>query len=258
MRRLLGSSIAVLLALGVGVALQGPRPRERVVVREPQGRRPAPTSTTVGVPRPPAGQFEVEGQAATLTVRPQASPPLGMPATIAVPEVGKGGATIRDALVDGRRVTIVWGGGRPLALSGAGGAIVLGRVTVDLAAGRAVWHLDGAVHGLLAATYRIDSPVAVGDRGLAVPRDQVTFVADARTTIRTYGGATSARSPRAMRLTGPGALDASGRFTVLTHGGRRAARHLSLAAGRFTLEVRPGRRGFLVDAVVNGPLRLSP
>ena len=85
----------------------------------------------------PEGQAEVHGSLTAMVADDATGPPLTIPL-----DVDHGGATIEGALVDGKRTTIVWDGGRPFHLRGSG-SIDLGPTHVELGIGALFWPIDG-------------------------------------------------------------------------------------------------------------------
>src|SRR4051794_4563165 len=81
------------------------------------------TSTTLPGPRPAAGQAFVKGTITKLTAEGAQGAPLATPFTLAAVERGVGKATIENALVDGKRTSIAWGGGTPLPITGTDGSL---------------------------------------------------------------------------------------------------------------------------------------
>lgn len=219
-RWLLGVVIAAVLAGGLTTVASRQRqkpPIVETVIRE-----------TVVLPE---GQAKVTGSLTGFVADDANGPLLSIPL-----EIAKGGATIEGALIDGRRSTIVWDGGRPFRLSGEG-SIDLGPTRVELGVGALFWPLDG-VRVLTPGSYRIDTPVAVGTGGLARPADSITFTADSETTLNTSGGATVIRAVAPLRLEGPGSVRADGVFKIRTRDGTVTRRHLEFGPGAFVMDLR--------------------
>lgn len=179
--------------------------------------------------------------------------PLPTPFTISALERGSGNATIENALVGGKRSTISWATGTPLPISGAGG-LDLGAIHVEVDGVGANWHLDGAARMFLPGSYRAGAPVAVGDTGIATPRDSVEFVADERTVITTRGGVIVHVAPERLQLEGPGSLKITGQLQVQTPDAKRAAGSVEFKQGPFTVTLNPVGNGVRVDSVVQGPV----
>lgn len=197
----------------------------------------------------PEGQAKVTGSITALRATDAVAAPLRAP--LEFPAGAR--ATIAGAIVNGRRSTIAWDGGRPLVLQGNGG-IDLGPTTLEVdGTGAVSWPVDDGVRALLTGEYVIRTPVAVGQGGLAQPRDQVTFVADDETTIETHG-VTLRTSPAALKLEGPGSLVLDGALAVESRDGRRNVAHLEFGPGSFVVELAPGPDGVTVTATLQGPL----
>lgn len=218
-------------------------------------RDPVVVQTTVrDVQVLPENQIKLDGTLGRLTggdaVGPPLRPPLQFPAG--------GRATIEDALVDGQRSTIVWDGGRPFVLDGSGG-IDLGPVRVSVERdGSASWALSDGVRSILAGTYQLRTPVAVGRGGLASSRDQVTFTADDQTTIETKGVATGT-PPSPLHLEGPGTLTLDGTFTMRTRDGTRTVTHLEFGPGPFVVDLTLiAGGGVRLVATLQGEVRTEP
>jgi len=183
----------------------------------------------------------------------QTSGPLATPFTISALERGAGNATIENALVAGKRSTISWATGTPLPISGAGG-LDLGAVHVEVDGGGATWLLDGAARSFSPGSYRAEAPVAVGDLGLATPRDSVAFEADGRTVITTRGGVIVHVPPERVQVEGPGSLKITGQLQVQTPESKRAAGSVTFPRGPFTATLTPVGTGVRVESVLQGPI----
>jgi hypothetical protein len=195
----------------------------------------------------PEGQAEVRGTLTGFVADDANGPPLSVPL-----EIEHGGATIEGAIVDGRRSTVVWDGGRPFRLEGAG-SIDLGPTHVEMGVGAIFWPLDG-IRVLAPGDYRVDTPVAVGSGGLAHPSDAVDFTADGETTIETRGGATVVRGLAPLHLEGPGSLRVDGSFTITTREGTVTRTHLEFGPGSFVFDLSADKT---FTATFNGPLASS-
>lgn len=195
----------------------------------------------------PVDQAEVAGSVTRLVATDAVGPAIALPLT-----VGTGRATIDGAIVDGRRTAIVWDGGRPLHLDGTG-SLDLGPARVEIAGGTTTWPLDDGVRLLTPGEYRIDTPVAVGDEGLAEPRDGVAFTADDDTTVETTGVTVSLPTV-AVHLEGPGSLTLEGDLVVRTREGERRATRLVLPDGPFVVDLRADGR---LTATVRGDLTVE-
>lgn len=223
----------------------------------------ATTTTTVDLgPAPASGQVFVKGTVDTLTAEgvQGAQTVLAAPFTLIAQERGVGRATIENALVDGKRTSIAWGGGTPLPITGTGGSIDLGgstaKVEVD-GAGAATWTVDGTARVLKPGTYRVGASVAVGVGGLATPRDAVAFTADARTIVNATGGVVVKVPSARLELTGPGKVIAAGQVQIRDQTSRTPAARIQFAGGPYTVTLNPVAGRVELDAVLQGPLSRS-
>lgn len=217
--------------------------------------RAATTTSTTAETKvvPGQGQAFVTGVVRRLVADDaQTSGPLATPFTISALERGSGNATIENALVDGKRSTISWATGTPLPITGAGG-LDIGAIHVEVDNVGATWLLDGGARSFVPGTYRAAAPVAVGDLGLAAPRDSVEFVADERTVVTTRGGVVVHVAPDRLQLEGPGALKITGQLQVQTPDSKRAAGTVTFPTGPFTATLTPVGNGVRVDSVLQGP-----
>jgi len=207
-------------------------------------RHPRRVITTYrDVPVLPVGQAKVTGTVTTLQAADASGPLVPLPLHAVT-----GSVSIDGALVDGQRATIVWQGGRPFSLSGTGG-LDLGPTTLTVDAHGITWPVDGT-HSLAPGRYTVDAPVAVGTGGLAQPRDEVAFAADARTTIEVHGGITRTAPSERLHLEGPGRLTIDGDLEVETSDGTRHRTHLDFGPGPFVVDLTGGR----IAATLQGPL----
>jgi hypothetical protein len=235
MQRFLAVVIAVLVAAGgLAVALRHRPVEVRKVVTTETELRP--------------GQTEVTGIVNSVTADPAVTTPLALPLTITVPERGAGGAAIANALVGGKRSTIVWDGGRPLPLEGQG-SLDVSPATVDVSADGVRWLLDGQSHPFAPGRYTANAPTAVGTSGLATPRDRVDFTADDGTTLTTHNGAMIKLPLQPMRLEGPGTVQLVGRLRLRTTKGSTAADRASFKNAPFVLTLTPEPAGIRVIAL---------
>ncbi len=204
-------------------------------------------STTV-----PQGRSEVNGTVTTLTAVDATVALLPTPLTIAVaePGLGRSGAVIRNAIVEGEPATIQWDSGRPLVLGGSGGLVLAPvRVVVD-GEGTAVSFGD-RTHRFAAGDYRIDTPVAVGTSGLAQPLDAVDLTATADTTITFAGDASTRVGHGSLTLTGTGTVTADGSFAVTTKEGKTLMNHIEFGPGPFEVGLTLGAGGLAIAATFN-------
>jgi len=213
------------------------------------------TSTTLPGPKPAPGQFFVKGTVTKLSAEGAQSAPLNAPFTLTAVDRGVGKATIENALVDGKRTSIVWGGGTPLPISGAGGTIDLSGAKVDVdASGAATWTVDGAARALKPGTYRAGAPVAVGGGALASSRDLVNFTADAQTTITARNGVVITVAPAKLDLKGPGKVVATGQVQIRDETTLKPAAGFQFGEGPYTVTLNPVAGHVEVDAILQGPL----
>lgn len=215
-----------------------------------------PRPTTPPGPPPAPGQAFVTGTVDRLTAEGAQGPPLATPFTLTAVERGTGRATIENALVDGRRTSIAWGGGTPLPITGAG-SIDLGGTRVDVDATGATWRVDGSARPLKPGRYRAGASVAVGVGGLATPRDAVEFTADAMTQVQSTGGVVVKVPPGKVELTGPGRVTAAGRLQVRDPQATRPAGSIVFGDGPYTVAITPAAGRLELHAVLQGPLTRS-
>jgi hypothetical protein len=207
-------------------------------------------------PAPAPGQAFVKGTVETLTAEgAQGAALVVAPFTLTAVERGAGKATIENALVDGKRTSIAWGGGTPLPITGNGG-IDLGGTKVVVDPTGATYTVDGAARALKPGTYRAGASVAVGVGGLATPRDSVSFTADARTVISAQGAVVKV-APARIELTGPGKVTARGQLQIRDSTATRPAAGIQFGEGPYTVTVTPGPARLELDAVLQGPLTRS-
>ena len=215
------------------------------------------TTTTVDLgPAPAPDQVFVKGTIDKLTAEGAQPGALAAPFTLTAVERGVGKATIENALVEGKRTSIAWGGGTPLPITGDGGSIDLGGSKVDIDPTGATWTVDGA-RALKPGTYRVGAAVAVGVGGLATPRDAVAFTADARTTVSARGGVVIKVAPARLALTGPGKVSATGQLQVRDQKTRTPAGGFQFGEGPYTVTVNSVAGKLELDAVLQGPLKRS-
>ncbi len=197
------------------------------------------------------GQTQVTGMVTSLSATGAVAAPVPAPFTVNVPARGAGGATISNARVQGRAATITWDGGRPLPVTGAGG-LDLGPARLEVAPQTIRWLLDGVPRLFTAGSYRLGASVAVGGRGLAVPRDGVAFDSDGKTAMVTKGGAQIELSARELQLEGPGTVQLKGRLQVRTNRESGAASSVSFGEGAFRVRLTPTSGGYQVDGLFQG------
>jgi hypothetical protein len=217
----------------------------------------APRPTVPPGPPPAVGQAFVKGTVDKLSAEGAQGSPVPTPFTLNAVERGVGKATIENALVDGKRTSIAWGGGTPLPISGDGGAIDLAGTRVDVDATGISTGVDGAARPLKPGKYRAGAPVAVGLGGLATPRDAVDFTADAQTVISARGGVVVKTPPSPLALTGPGKLTASGQLQVRDNKTTKSAGSIQFGEGPYKVTLTPAAGRYQLDAVLQGPLTSS-
>jgi hypothetical protein len=246
----------VALAVGIRVAASHTTAFDRF--KDGGGVVAASTTTTLPGPKPAPGQAFVKGTVDKLTAEGAQAAPLATPFTLNALERGVGKATIENALVDGKRTSIAWGGGTPLPISGDGGSIDVSGTKVDIdASGAATWVVDGATRALKPGAYRAGAPVAVGVGGLATSRDAVAFTADAQTRINTKSGVVIKVAPGKLDLKGPGKVTATGQLQIRDETSLKPAAGFQFGDGPYTVTVTPVAGHIDVDAVLQGPLTRS-
>jgi len=248
---------AVALAVGIRVTADNSTALDRF--KGGRARATATTTTTVDLgPLPAAGQVFVKGAVDKLTAEGAQGAAVAAPFTLTAVERGVSKATIENALVEGKRTSIAWGGGTPLPITGTGGSIDLGGSKVDVdRTGAATWTVDGAARALKPGTYRAGAAVAVGVGGLATPRDSVAFTADARTIVASSGGVVIKVAAAPLSLTGPGKITATGQLQVRDQTSRTPSAGIRFGEGPFTVTLTPAAGRVELDAVLQGPLTRS-
>jgi hypothetical protein len=224
-----------------------------------KGGAPATTTTVDLGPAPAPGQVFVTGTVDKLTAEgAQGGQSLiAAPFTLTALERGVGKATIENALVAGKRTSIVWSGGTPLPITGTGGQIDLAGSKVDVDGAGATWTVDGGARQLKAGTYRAGAPVAIGTTGVATSRDAVEFTADARTVVSATGGVVIKLASGRLELTGPGKVTATGQLQVRDQRTRTPATGFRFGEGPYTVTLNPDAGKLNLDAVLQGPLTRS-
>jgi hypothetical protein len=218
------------------------------------------STTTIDLgPAPGPGQVIVKGTIDKLTAEgaQSAAATVATPFTLNVLNRGVGKATIENALVDGRRTSIAWGGGTPLPITGTGGAIELSGTKVDVDAAGVSWTVDGSARAFKPGAYRAGASVAVGAGGLASARDGVNFTADTRTIIAASGGVVVTVAPARVEITGPGKVVATGQLQVRDQTTRTPAARFQFGEGPYTVVVNPVNGRIELDAVLQGPFTKS-
>ena len=217
------------------------------------GTEPGEDDPTV-VPGP--GQVEVHGPVTTVLIADAVLQPREVPTPLTISsERGFGnGGELTTVAVDGEPSTIVWDGGRPFTLS-SGGALVLDPVDLALVPGGLQAVLGRGNHALTPGTYRLDTPVAVGQAGIATPRDAVTFEAIDGSLFEARGDAAVLFGPDApRRFVGPGKVILVGSLELTDADGTHVEPNLATDVAAFDLTFTPdGAGGWTVDGVVDQP-----
>ncbi len=221
-----------------------------------KGGTPATTTTVDLGPAPAPGQVFLKGTVERLSVERAQAGPIAAPFTLLAVERGVGKATIENALVDGKRTTIAWGGGTPLPITGDGGSIDLNGTKVEVDPTGSTWTVDGA-RSLKPGAYRAGASVAVGIGGLATPRDAVAFTADSRTIVNAQSGVVVKVAPARQELNGPGRVVGTGQFQVRDPTSRTPAARFQFGEGPYTITLNPANGRLEIDAVLQGPLTRS-
>ena len=183
------------------------------------------------------GVLRIEGQVTAVHLESAVLDPRAVPTPLTL-EAGRGfgnGGELTGVTVEGRASAIVWDGGRPFVLT-SGPGLVPDPSTVDLVDGALRVSLGGGAHALQPGTYRLDTPVAVGARGVATPRDSVTFVAGEDAQLEADGDtALVLASTEGQGFTGPGNVHLEGDLLVDQEEGVQEATSLDLRAQPFEL-----------------------
>jgi hypothetical protein len=248
--------VLVVAALVVGIRLVADNTSVFDSVKGGSGAGAATTTVDIGPP-PGPGQFFVRGNVDRLVAEGAQGGDIAAPFTLHALERGVGKATIENALVDGKRTSIVWGGGTPLPITGAGGSIDLRGSKLEVDITGATWTVDGSARSLKPGAYRVGAPVAVGVGGLATPRDAVAFTADARTVISAHGGVVVKVPPGPLEVTGPGKVIATGQLRVRDQTSLTPAGGIQFSAGPYTIKLTPVDGRLQLDAVLQGTLTRS-
>ena len=247
---------AAALAVGIRVAADNTAVLDGFKGGAPTKASAAPATTVPAGPLPAPGQAFVKGTVDKLTAEGAQGTAVAAPFTLTAVERGVGKASIENALVEGKRTSIAWGGGTPLPITGDG-SLDLGGAKVDVDATGTTWTLDGAARPLKPGTYRAGASVAVGVGGLATPRDAVAFTADARTVITSRGGVVVKLPPARLELTGPGKVTATGQLQVRDPTSTKPAAGIQFGEGPYTVTLNPVAGRLELDAVLQGPLTRS-
>jgi len=237
------------------IQLQGAPTATTVLVTAPS---PTTTTTSVALTQlsalPGPSQTRVTGRVTLVTATDAVGAALPLPLTVTVPNRGQGEMTIANVRSGGAQVTVVWGGGQPLPLSGTGG-FDLGPARMEADAAGITWHLDLGQRVLLPGHYLAGAPVAIGGGGLAQPEDTATFDAGPGSGFITNGDARVHLPPGPLHLTGPGTLHLSGVLTMQTASGAQTVKVIEFGRGPFDVRLQPSPGGgYTVTALLQGPL----
>jgi hypothetical protein len=218
------------------------------------GEGPAPSDEPQTVPGP--GQVAVQGTVDTVLIADAVLQPRALPTPLTVTsERGFGnGGEVTTVLVQGEPATIEWDGGRPFMLSG-GPSLVLDPVALVLTPGGLQLVLGGGAHTITAGTYELDTPVAVGQEGIATPRDRVTFDAVEGSLLEARGDASILLGPDSpRRFVGPGRVLLVGALEVTDDDGTREVADLTSDPAAFDLTFTPAADGtWTVSGIVDAP-----
>jgi hypothetical protein len=191
------------------------------------------------------GQHRVSGTVTAVHLEGAVLEPRTLPTPLTVTSdrgFGNGGE-LTGVAVGGQPSAIVWDGGRPFVLT-SGGALVVEPTTVDLVAEGLRVALGGGVHALQPGRYRLDTPVAVGQAGIATPRDAVDFEAGPDARFEARGDAALVLGPGAPhRLLGPGLVRLEGALRVAGVDGAVEVTTFEVARAAFELTLTRGSDG---------------
>lgn len=247
--------LALVLASGVAVLAIRELGSHSSALDRFKGQGAEVTTPTVPTSVPGPGQAFVTGTVDHVTAEGAQGEPLATPFTISAVERGTGRATIENAMVNGQRTSIFWGGGTPLPISGDGGSIDLSGGKVDVDSGGVTWTVDGASRHLKPGTYRAGAPVAVGAGALGASRDSVEFTADTRTVVNSTGGVVVKVPPQRVEVTGPGKVSATGQLKVQLPDSTKPAGSVKFGDGPYKVVLAANGGGKMtIDAILQGPL----
>ncbi len=213
----------------------------------------APTrATTAPAPDDPgSGEVQFRGGVGSLELIGDFDPDVLFGATFVAEGNGSSdGAEIEGVLVGDELATIVWDGGRPLMISGAG-SFSFDRAPITLAGGTLRADVGAHAAQLGPGTYQVDAPVAVGRAGLAEPRDAVEFVAGATEvpTVQFRGRVVLELPSVPIDVSGPGGLVLEGTFTSSDEDGteQEIERIVVDETDAYTISLAPLAGGWIVD-----------
>ena len=202
-------------------------------------------------------QAEITGTVTQVLADNAVVDPIPAPFTVEATERGVTRAEVINAVVNKRKTTVHWDGGRPMPLGGTG-RIDLGQTNVKVQRDGIVWTLEGAARQLGPGTYRVGTTVAVGASGIATPRDGVVFEGGDATALRiSAGGAFIRQAPRDLQLKAgePGTVTFAGELTVRTPSGMGKAATVRFGPGLFDIKLTPQSGGYRIQALLQGPLQ---
>ena len=213
----------------------------------------APRPTTP--PEVPAGAARVSGTVTGLHLELAVPEPrtVDSPFTITANRGFGNGGTITGVTVDGMVATVEWDAGRPFVIS-SGGALVVDPVRIDLTPEGIRLNLADGVHGFEPGTYHLDTPVAVGTSGVAMPRETLVFHATAESRFQPRGDAALFLDAQQVRhLVGPGVVHLEGTLELADASGTRAVASLDATEGPFEITLTPlDDGGWTIDARLGG------
>lgn len=209
-----------------------------------------------------ADQVEVTGVAVGVTIEGATLEQLDTPLVVTTSQQGNGaGATLTDVEVDGQITDVVWDAGRPFNLEGA--SLGIRPQSLNLFAAPAaitVGFPDGLVNELVAGSYGLETPVAIGRGGLARSQDAVAFEATVESTIVFRGGATMSLLPRELQFESGGRVLLQGTLQVRQPDGTtHEATGVELPEGAYSLTAtpRPDGTGYNIRALLQGPVTVT-
>lgn len=240
---------AVVLTVGLTVVVH-----DRIEGRDSAGDQviDPPTGPSATGELATEGAVEVEGTLADLHLEDAVLQPRAVPAPLTlVSDRGFGnGGEVTGVTVRGEPSAVVWDGGRPFVLA-SGPGLVLDPVVVDLAPDGLRLTLGGGVHALAEGEHRLETPVAVGQAGVATPFEAVTMTAGPDARLAASGDTALVLGPDGThRFTGPGRVLLVGDLEVGGPADRRMAGRVELT-GAFDLALVPdGAGGWSVTGLV--------
>lgn len=242
LRLFLALSLTLLAVVGATVLIYDRveafnAPSDQVVGPAAAGDDTAPADLDGAAGDGESGVLSIEGSVTALHLEGAVLDPRTTPTPLTlVSDRGFGnGGELTGVTVEGRDSAIVWDGGRPFVLS-SGPGLVTDPATVDLVEGSLRVSLGGGAHALEPGTYRLDTPVAVGERGVATPRDTVTFVAGEHAQLEAHGDtALLLGAAEGQGFVGPGNVHLEGDLVVDQPEGSQRATSLDLADQKFEL-----------------------